>query len=193
MFKKYCLLFCLLTFFLCRISAQTNLQTGSATFSLPMFSWQDDKSRLNSIVALNYNSGNGLKVDDVASNVGQGWSLIAGGSITRMQVGEPDDQRAYYNGLTSSQPEIPEDETKYPNGYLFNPAADIYDKGCPLALANYPLFGDKNHMYKQHNAVGTDRELDYFAFQFNGRSGMFVLNKNDDSYCLVIGDSKLII
>src|SRR5690349_2614696 len=73
---------------------QVNLQTGSATFSLPMFNWQEDKSRLSSIVALNYSSGNGLRVNDVASNVGQGWNLLAGGVITRIQAGEPDDQRA---------------------------------------------------------------------------------------------------
>jgi hypothetical protein len=190
MFKKYYLLFGLYSCFLCCVSAQVNLQTGSATFSLPMFSWQDDKSRLNSVVALNYNSGNGLKVDDVASNVGQGWSLIAGGVITRMQVGEPDDQKPYYNRITSGQPEIPEDETKYPAGYLYN-SNDVYEKGCPLALTKYPLFNDKNHIYKQHNTVAMDRELDYFSFQFNGRSGMFVLSKNNNNNCLMLGDSKL--
>src|SRR5436190_15294311 len=89
-------LFIVMVLFLCnRVCAQVNLQTGSATFSLPLFSWQDDKSRLNATVALSYNSGNGLKVSDVASNVGQGWNIIAGGVITRMQVGEPDDQMAY--------------------------------------------------------------------------------------------------
>jgi len=69
--------------------AQVNLQTGSAVFSIPMFDWKDDKSRLVSTVALSYNSGNGLRVNDIASNVGQGWNLVAGGVITRIQVGEP--------------------------------------------------------------------------------------------------------
>src|ERR1700755_3056218 len=72
--------------------AQVNLQTGSAVFTLPMFDWQDDKSRLNSVVALSYSSNNGLKVNEVSSNFGQGWNLVAGGVITRTQVGEPDDQ-----------------------------------------------------------------------------------------------------
>ncbi|MFX8668691.1 hypothetical protein ABTM51_21425, partial [Acinetobacter baumannii] len=74
----------------------------------------DDKSRLNAAVALSYNSGNGLRVNDVASNVGQGWNLIAGGVITRMQVGEPDDQMPYNGNGT------PEDITKYPAGYLYD-------------------------------------------------------------------------
>lgn len=49
----------------------------------------------------------------------------------------------------------------------------------PAALTNYPFFRDQNHLYKQHNMVAEDRELDYFSFQFNGRSGIFVLNKFD--------------
>src|SRR4051812_2398680 len=81
--------------------AQVNLQTGSAVFSIPMFDWKDDKSRLFSSVALSYNSGNGLKANDVASNVGQGWNLAAGGVITRMQAGEPDDQPAYAGAYPS--------------------------------------------------------------------------------------------
>ena len=75
-------------------SAQVSLQTGSAVFSLPLFDWKDDKSRLMSTIALGYSSGNGLKVNDIASNVGQGWNLVAGGVISRMQIGEPDDQPA---------------------------------------------------------------------------------------------------
>lgn len=65
--KAFSLIACALIFL--KPFAQVNLQTGSATFSLPMFSWQDDKSRLNSAVAISYNSGSGLKVDEVASNV----------------------------------------------------------------------------------------------------------------------------
>lgn len=82
--KKLLILFLSVTT-VSKIMGQVNSPTGSATFSLSMFNWQDDKSRLNSIVALNYRrSGNGLKVSDVASSVGQGWSLIAGGEIIQV-------------------------------------------------------------------------------------------------------------
>ena len=166
-----------------KITAQVNLQTGSAVFSLPVFNWQDDKSRLHLNVSLNYNSGNGLKVNEVASNIGQGWNLLAGGIITRMQVGEPDDQ-PLNNGNNTV-----EDISKYPAGYLYNPN-DIYATGCPKALSNYPVFPDKNHIYKQRNSVAIDREMDRFAFQFNGKSGFFVLKK-DDNTAYLLGDSKI--
>ncbi len=168
-----------------------NLPTGSATFSLPMFNWQDDKSRLSSIVELDYNSGSGLKVSDVASNVGQGWNLISGGVISRQQVGEPDDQIARDGNGTI------EDVTKYPSGFLYSAVSYNVHSGCPTSLTKYPIFPDKNHIYKQHNEVAEDKEADYFSFSFNGRTGMFALDRTQVTTssttcpCLSIGDSKL--
>lgn len=172
-------LFLLLLFF--KTNAQVNLQTGSATFSLPMFSWQDDKSRLNSIVALSYNSGNGLKVNDIASNAGQGWNLIAGGEIIRMQAGEPDDQ--------VKRDGNDDDITRYPSGILYAtvPAAN----GCPEALTKYPIYGWKNQLYNQHNIIAEDKQLDYFVFQFNGKAGMFVLDPTNLGNCKSLGDTKM--
>jgi hypothetical protein len=92
---KRIFVFSILLIHLSKGDGQVNLQTGSANFSLPVFNWQDNKSRLATSISFAYNSGNGLKVNDVASNIGQGWSLAAGGVITRLQVGEPDDQNKY--------------------------------------------------------------------------------------------------
>lgn len=170
---------------LIKVDGQVNLQTGSAVFSLPMFNWQDDKSRLTSVVALSYNSGNGLRVNDVASNVGQGWNLIEGGVISRIQVGEPDDQQAYsgsYGGLDW-------DITKYPAGILH--ASFAPTEGCPDALTKYPLYGSMNQVYSQPNDVAEDRQLDYFSFQFNGKSGMFVLNPANIGVAQPLGDTKM--
>jgi hypothetical protein len=168
-----------------KASAQVSLQTGSATFSLPLFNWQDDKSRLTAVVALSYNSGNGLRVNDVASNVGQGWSLIAGGEIIRMQAGEPDDQVE----RTGSSGDI----TKYPPGILFAPVAA--KMGCPDALTKYPIYPSQNIYYSEHNKIAEDRELDYFSFQFNGKAGIFVLDpasiSGNTGTGLFLGDTKM--
>ncbi|HEY8967537.1 MAG TPA: hypothetical protein VIM64_00555, partial [Puia sp.] len=163
------------------VAGQVSLQTGSAVFNLPLYNWQDDKSRLTGLIQLNYNSHNGVLVDEVASNVGQGWSLVAGGVINRLQVGLPDDQMPRDGAFN--------DITKYAPGYLYNPTN--ISSGCPLALANYPIFGDQNVVYKQHNIVDADREQDYFAFQFNGRGGIFVLGKNNGDVGIALGDTKL--
>src|SRR5579862_2405267 len=101
------------------INGQVNLQTGSAVYNLSLFNWQDAKSNLSLGVALNYDSKNGLKVDEIASNIGQGWNLTAGGVITRIQMGEPDDQYPSTNFNSNSAGYL--DTTTYPPGYLYNP------------------------------------------------------------------------
>lgn len=162
---------------------QVNLPSGSAEFSLPVFNWQDGKSRLNTFVSVNYSSGSGLKVNSVASNIGQGWSMIAGGMITRIQAGEPDDQKPYYGNGTS------EDITKYPAGYLYDTSTTA---GYSNQITRYPLYKDKNHIYKQHNVTVADKQMDQFAFQFNGRSGLFVLGRSRTSNdAAFLGDGKL--
>jgi len=179
--RVFCFFLLLLSAF--ELSAQVNLQTGSAVFSLPMFSWQESKSRLYNGVTLSYNSGNGVKANDIASNVGQNWSLLAGGCITRLQIGEPDDQQAYSGG---------EDKNQYPAGYMY--ATKSAQTGCPRALTKYPIYNPMNQLYAQHNITAEDREMDRFAFQFNGKAGMFVLDvkaKQGQTVCAALGDTKM--
>lgn len=164
--------------------SQVNLQTGSASYGVQMFNWQDEKSRLTSSIAINYSSGNGLKVDEGASNIGQGWGLIAGGVITRMQVGEPDDQHAvdFYDAVSQKQ-------IQYPNGYLFNPLSAA--AGCPVSKGYYPIYKDRNTVYREKNTTAADTEQDYFSFMINGRANLFVLDKSNIHSAKVVGDSKL--
>jgi hypothetical protein len=187
-FKKSLITICLLFVVCLKPFAQVSLQTGSAVFSLPIFNWQDDKSRLNSVIALNYSSGNGLKVNDIPSNEGQGWNLIAGGVITRMQVGEPDDQIAY-NGTSNFGNGSDQDVTKYPAGYLYHTIGA--DLGCPNTLTKYPIYGGQNVLYSQKQLTAEDKQQDYFAFQFNGKSGMFILDTTGGDHGIPLGDTKL--
>ncbi|RUT67863.1 hypothetical protein D0817_24005 [Flavobacterium cupreum] len=65
------------------------LFTGTANISVPLLSFKTKD--LESPLSLSYGS-NGLKVDEVASNVGMGWNLNVGGVITRTvrdQLDEP--------------------------------------------------------------------------------------------------------
>jgi hypothetical protein len=201
MLQRRFFLFCVVLFCVLggplRSFAQVTLQTGSAVFSLPMFNWQDAKSRLNSVISLSYTSGNGLKVTDVASNEGQGWTLIAGGVVSRIQVGEPDDQPGFigYSPVTETvngQPVLVEnsqDLTKYPAGILYDTIP--LQRGCPDALTQYPTYGGKNVLYGQHVIVGQDRQMDRFTFSFNGKSGEFVIDTVGGWHGVLLGDSKM--
>jgi hypothetical protein len=65
-----------------------NHYTGSLNTSIPLATLSGKE--LNVSAALSYN-GSGHRVQDIASSEGLGWSLVAGGVITRIVRGIPDD------------------------------------------------------------------------------------------------------
>jgi len=79
-----------------------NLHTGAAQINVPLFNLKS--ANLSNPVSLSYHAS-GTKVSEISSWVGLGWSLNAGGVITREVNGLPDD----INGV----------------GYLFNNGAAI--------------------------------------------------------------------
>jgi hypothetical protein len=159
---------------------QVSLQTGSAVFDYPIYTFQDNKSRLSFPVSFGYNSGYGLRVDEVATDVGQGWGMIAGGRIVRQQIGEPDDQVELTGDVNNT--------TKYPAGYLYT--TENAQNGVPVNYNKYPVYNTQNKFYKPHNKFVADRELDYFNLTLNGVNATFVLRKgtNDGEF---IGNSLM--
>lgn len=69
-----------------------NPSNGTMGFSIPLFSVSD--GTLSHGISLSYHSG-GVRVSELASEVGLGWHLNAGGVISRTVRGLPDDA---YNG-----------------------------------------------------------------------------------------------
>lgn len=141
-------------------------------------------------VSLTYIGGNGIKVNDVASSVGTGWDLMAAGVIVRVQHGEPDDQKYDKpSGITWDPTDKmvynPGIQNYYPNGYLYGTTPP--QNAVPGNGAFSPLI--PNGTFSLYKPNFTDREQDVFLFQFNGRSGKFVIGK--DLSVLLIEDSKL--
>lgn len=69
--------------------------TGVPDISIPIHTYTDGSKHLNLSVQLKYHAG-GHKVEDMASNVGLGWALSAGGVIMRTMRGLPDESSAGY-------------------------------------------------------------------------------------------------
>jgi hypothetical protein len=114
------------------------LYTGSAQVTVPLY--QIKEGGLTLPVSLSYNSS-GNKVADMASWVGLGFSLNAGGCITRTIYGFPDE------------------------GQYINPA---------FAMPSTPTFGQVKSVLM--NTL--DYRPDVFCFNFNGKSGKFMLSNN---------------
>lgn len=64
-----------------------SLYTGKIDLSIPIFNITS--GNISIPISVSYNSG-GIKVDDIASSVGVGWNLNAGGSIIRLIKDLPD-------------------------------------------------------------------------------------------------------
>jgi len=47
-----------------------------------------------------------------------------------------------------------------------------------------------NQIYAQHNITVQDRQPDYFTFQFNGKSGIFIIDSSKGGIGQPIGDTK---
>lgn len=116
------------------------LYTGSATVDVPIY--EVDEGALKLPISMSYKTG-GTKIAEFATSTGLGWTLNAGGVITRTIYGLPDEGRLSVNNYT-----IPLQAT-------FGQAKE--------ALLN-----------------NVDYQPDIFYFNFNGRTGKFILSQTND-------------
>lgn len=154
--------------------------TGTVDISVPIFTVK--QGSLSLPITLSYHSS-GIRVSELASWVGLGWSLNAGGMVTRTIHGGPDDdawsegtyatsdlgKRGWYgNGGVPSQLINCQNSTSFlgslqqskangPNGVTINP-------GCGCACWDY--YWDASQGY-------LDVEPDLYTFNFNGYTGKF--------------------
>ena len=78
------------------VDIPVSLYTGQPNISIPI--WSVTEGNLAIPVTLSYHAS-GVKVEDIASWVGLGWSLNAGGVISRSVKGLPDDSNGYRVGF----------------------------------------------------------------------------------------------
>jgi hypothetical protein len=141
-----------------------NSFSGSPDINIPLIDVQIKNFHLP--ISLSYQAG-GIKVEDISSWIGTGWSLNYGGSITRSVVDRPDDYN--YGGG-------PGTGILYENWYKpgYNPT------GPPLnSFTNQldPYGGTTSiNMTGLLQAIrrgGIDTEPDIFFYDINGSSGKF--------------------
>lgn len=139
--------------------------TGTANVSIPLYTIKT--SQLTLPVTLQYNCS-GVKVAQDASWVGLGWSLSAGGVITRSIRGKDDFST---EGYIATGPLPPGDENNE-----YNPAYDT------AAAAHAQYFYDIATMLTK------DGDPDIFFFNFGNYSGKFVIGKDVDDQPIFVAD-----
>lgn len=143
-------------------SVPVGLSTGIPSVEVPIYEWEGKNFGRSVNISLSYHAG-GIQVDEQASNVGLGWALNAGGVISRTMRGIYDE---------------------YPTeGFLYKTVPDEYTGNGPTGSSG------PDRILNQMYAGKADSQNDIFNFNFNGRSGRFVLGKNND--ILLLDRSKL--
>ncbi len=152
--------------------------TGTPQINIPIYTLTE--GTLSLPISVSYHSS-GLKVLEVASSVGMGWSLNAGGVITRTVQGSPDDRGHLSNtthGFFSNY--------GYFN-YLFNPSGG----GAGTSCYNYPeenvAVMDEWNFFQGVK----DGEPDLFVFNFGNYSGKFFFSDDRTPVLLPEKDLKI--
>jgi hypothetical protein len=127
-----------------------NLFTGIPSIDVPLFT--ANGKNINQNISLSYHAG-GIKVEEVASSVGLGWSLNSGGLISRQVRGIPDDTpgTGYINSSVK-----PSDFLAITDGYeMISQMIEVLNKSLDL-------------------------EPDIFIYNFAGYSGEFFFNEQGE-------------
>ncbi len=127
--------------------------TGTTPIDIPLCSVSS--GNLTVPLSMSYNNG-GIKIEEIAGNIGLGWSLACGGRISRVMNGIADDRliggdSGYYH-MTLKPSQYPD-----PNW------PDSVQRG--VNTVNWVLRGHK------------DAEPDMFYFSCNGLSGKFYFDE----------------
>lgn len=145
--------------------------TGVPNISIPLYTVK--VGDLTVPVSINYHAS-GNKVTDIPSRVGLGWSLEAGGTITR-KIEERPDELPGYNG-TSYFNATPTSEGRVKTPAEINPAAD----------------SSLTYLYRVDHGT-YDVQPDIFSYSFPGHSGKFLFNQKDNFKPFVIPFSPIAI
>ncbi|SFT92979.1 hypothetical protein SAMN05421857_0011, partial [Chryseobacterium formosense] len=121
------------------------LFTGTVNTSIPLFTYRTNN--LNLPIYIFYGS-NGIRVDEISSNVGLGWNLSYGGVITRTVRDRADE--------ISTHISIPDNVTSAYSNPVTNKF--LYTIG--------------------NGSDALDTEADLYSFNFNGISGKFFYDQN---------------
>ncbi|MBK6267397.1 RHS repeat protein [Marivirga sp. S37H4] len=166
------------------VDVPVSLYTGSANVNVPLHTLKLNNFTLP--VSLSYHSA-GLKVDEIASFVGAGWTLNATGVISRTVNGLPDEysgalgqgyfseisKRAYQNDRVNF--------TEIEDCTISNPSIN------PIVTTGDPV----NFLDSLSSGI-IDVQSDLYHFSMPGRSGKFIFDHDRNIKKLSIDDMEVV-
>ncbi len=144
-----------------------NLSTGRINYSIPIYTIQENGFQLPINLSYNYS---GLMVDEIPGLTGLGWSLNAGGVITRQVRGRPDEDINGYIGTEQIG-------KNFVIPYIFNPSSFTYER--------------LNTYLEEANNGSIDTQPDKFVLSIGDIHANFYFNENKE--IVILPNKKYII
>ena len=179
--------------------------TGIPQIAVPIF---NIKVRDISVpISLSYHAG-GVRVEEEAGMVGLGWSLNAGGVITRqvvnrddlhVRVGSPPVTGRYFNDGATPLLDLPKDVNFIPAYQALGVSSltyRTYDKSAPLGIyvpiknaitgqttqLNFSSYLSLRNPPPNTRATENEYEPDIYSYNFLGYTGRFILGRDKEVY-----------
>jgi YD repeat-containing protein len=138
------------------------LSNGLVGIDIPIYTIKTNT--LEMPISVSYHAS-GIKVDEVASVVGLGWSLNAGGVITRVVRDRPDAR--------------------------FGIIAPVHDKAFYDAFTNSIVYSELDYIAGGVQGIDVDTESDIYYYNVNGLTGSFRYDTQGNLVQLPLSNNKI--
>lgn len=152
--------------------------TGVPDVTIPLFQIPTHSQDLNINISLNYHPSN-VKADNIASDVGLGWSMIAGGTISRTVRGLPDEQLVL-DGPDPGKVGLYHTSLQNHKNYYYKHISNL------SAFAYQNPYEANKYYWDITESQKYDTEHDLWQFNFMGSSGRFYIKKNSNNFLEVV-------
>lgn len=146
--------------------------TGIPDISIPLFSSQTRSKDISLDISLKYHPS-GIAADERAGDVGLGWSLFAGGTISRTVRGFPDEELTAPGG-SNGNGRIGMHQTNF-NDY--NEFIDLTEIDT-FSLTPQQKYDMNEYLWNVQVRGNLDTEHDLWQFNFMGFTGRFYIKRN---------------
>ncbi|RXR21460.1 hypothetical protein [Flavobacterium stagni] len=153
--------------------------TGVPDISVSLFETKTRSNEIKNLIKLSYHIAN-IKADDVSTDVGLGWSLSYGGTISRTTKDLPDEiktlSQSYLNGIQGHKGRF----GIYHNNSISNTNRFYELLNLERGNTNISLSDtERKKFYWEDVSLGKyDTEHDIWQYNFMGYSGNFTIEKN---------------
>lgn len=175
--------------------ANVDLYTGSAQVNVPICNLASKE--LSIPISLSYTGGRGIKLQEYAGSVGLGWQLNAGGGISRVVRGFPDEFPQGYlgtglwgqqvaNAMNNNAP-LPNQVTGYNGGASYgNPTADgepdIFYVKTPFFAFQFTFDEFGNAVVSNNNGIRVTPHNFYSSYSYYNASFSVVDDQGNEYY-----------